>query len=187
MKLKLIKVRLSFPDLAKPKQIGDSEPKYGASFLLDKKTDAAQIDALRAACLAVAKEKWPAKIPSGVKYCVHDGAEKSYAGYGPGIIYLSASNALPVPCVNEAVQPMDPRKLYAGCAVNVSLRLWAQDNAFGKRVNAQLNAVQFAGDGEAFGDKPVDPMEEFSPIGEPSQADPSGDVDTGLESSEVPF
>jgi len=53
-------------------------------------------------------------------------------------------------------------KPYAGCYVNMSIRLWAQDNQFGKRVNAQLRAVQFVKDGEAFGDKPVDPQKELS-------------------------
>lgn len=67
MKIQLKKVRLSFPNLAKPKSIAGSEPKYGASFLLDKAADAAQIDMLRKACMDVAKEKWPAKIPAGVK------------------------------------------------------------------------------------------------------------------------
>ncbi len=41
--------------------------------------------------------------------------------------------------------------IYSGCYVNIQLAFWVQDNNYGKRVNADLLAVQFAGDGEAFG------------------------------------
>ena len=174
MKVKLQKVHLSFPALFKPKSVNESEPKYGASFLLSKKDDAAQIDGLRAACLATAKEQWPTKIPTGVKYCVHDGAEKDYDGYGPAVIYISASSTIRPVVVDENVAPVteEDRKIYAGCLVNVVLRLWAQDNQFGKRINAQLQAVQFAAAGEAFGEKPIDPNEEFT-AAQPPTADPN--------------
>jgi hypothetical protein len=174
MKVKLEKVRLSFPALFKPKSVNDSEPKYGASFLLSKKDDAAQIDGLRAACLATAKEQWPAKIPPGVKYCVHDGAEKDYDGYGPAVMYISTSATLRPVVVDEYRTPVteEDRKVYAGCLVNVVVRLWAQDNQFGKRINAQLQAVQFAAAGEAFGEKPIDPNEEFSSAA-PTDAEPA--------------
>jgi hypothetical protein len=39
---------------------------------------------------------------------------------------------------------------YAGCFVNASVELWAQDNNFGKRINASLRGVQFFKDGDAF-------------------------------------
>jgi hypothetical protein len=144
---------------------------------------------LRKACMAVAKEKWPTKIPAGVKYCVHDGAEKDYVGYGPGVIYISASNALPVPVVDEMVHPMDPRKAYAGGFVNAVIRLWAQDNDFGKRINAQLQTIQWAGDGEAFGEKPVNPEEEFQPLKREAdtQDGPVAGADTALAQDDVPF
>lgn len=164
MKVKLQNVRLSFPDLYKPKSVNGSEPKYGASFLLNKKDDAAQIDMLKKACQMVAQEAWPTKIPPGVKYCLHDGAEKDYDGYGPDVMFISTSATIQPPIVDENLNPLTAGsgKPYAGCAVNVVLRLWAMDNQFGKRINAQLQAVQFAADGEAFGDKPVDPRAEFT-------------------------
>ena len=34
--------------------------------------------------------------------------------------------------------------------MNASIELWAQDNSFGKRVNASLRGVQFLKDGDAF-------------------------------------
>ena len=32
------------------------------------------------------------------------------------------------------------------------MTLWAQNNGYGKRINAQLDGVQFVRDGEAFGE-----------------------------------
>ena len=41
--------------------------------------------------------------------------------------------------------------LYSGCYVNIQINIWAQNNVHGKRVNCELLAVQFAGDGDSFG------------------------------------
>ena len=46
----------------------------------------------------------------------------------------------------------DDNVVYAGCYVNAIITLWAQNNSYGKRVNAQLDGVQFVRDGEPFGD-----------------------------------
>lgn len=41
---------------------------------------------------------------------------------------------------------------YSGCFINCKVRFWAQDDEeYGKRINASIEAVQFARDGEAFG------------------------------------
>ena len=54
---------------------------------------------------------------------------------------------------------------YGGCYVNATVRLWAQDGVknpkWGKRVNAQLRAVQFWAEGEPFGESSVDAADEF--------------------------
>jgi len=42
--------------------------------------------------------------------------------------------------------------IYAGCYVNAIISLWAQNNGYGKRINAQLDGVQFVKDGEPFAD-----------------------------------
>jgi hypothetical protein len=41
-------------------------------------------------------------------------------------------------------------KPYAGCYVNCALNIWAQDNQYGRRINAELVSVQFLRDGDAF-------------------------------------
>ena len=54
--------------------------------------------------------------------------------------------------------------VYAGCFVNGIISLWAQDNQFGKRINAQLDGVQFVRDGDAFSDNTVS-VEAFDAFG----------------------
>lgn len=197
MKVTLNRVRLSFPALFKAKKVNEKDqgdPKFNAVFLLDKTKDAAQIDALRQAVVAVAKEKWPgAKLPAGIKYCVRDGAEKEdMPGYGKGVNFVSASNQHRPSVVDRDLTPIveDDNKIYAGCYVNAVIRLWAQDNSFGKRINAQLNGVQFVGDGEAFGEKPFNAQEEFQPLDGPAEPNSGGDeeANTGDEGdSQIPF
>lgn len=41
--------------------------------------------------------------------------------------------------------------LYSGAYVNVIFEIYAQDNKFGKRVNAQLKGIMFSKKGEALG------------------------------------
>lgn len=51
---------------------------------------------------------------------------------------------------------LDPEKdagvIYGGCYVTILIRPWWQDNKYGKRINANLLAVQFLRDGEPFGE-----------------------------------
>lgn len=170
MNLKLQNVRLSFPALFIPKSFDDTqEPKYSAVFLLDEDKNSDDIANIRAAIDVVLLEKYtsPKNIPKGVKKCLRNGEEKPDTdGYGPGIVFLSANSAKRVPVVDRDLTPLtdDSGKPYAGCYVNASIRLWVQDNKWGKRVNAQLRAVQFVQDGEAFGEKPVDVEEVFDAV-----------------------
>lgn len=171
MNVTLNTVRLSYPNLFKATAFQkDQEPKFSAAFLLNKKTDAKQIATFQAAMKSVAEEKWGVgKVPKGVKLCLRDGKEKEDTdGYGPDIMFFSAASAKRIPVVGRDLTPLTEQdgKPYAGCYVNVVVRLWAQDNDFGKRVNAQLRTVQFVKDGEAFGDKPADPTKEFAALPE---------------------
>lgn len=194
MQLKLKSVRLSYPALFEPKAGPEGgDPKYSASLLMDKDNNTPEIATMRGAILAVAKAQWGEDkvkwndtgtglkllLSTGkvalVKVCLRDGEEKGgTAGY-ENVMFFSASSKLPVPMVdkNPAIAlTAATGKPYAGCYVNASVRLWAQDNNFGKRVNAQLQAIQFAGDGESFGDGPVNPETVFE--NEEGAAAPAG-------------
>lgn len=167
MQVKLLNVRLSFPDLFKPKSVNGSEPKYGAAFLLDKKQDGAQIDKIRAAMKSVATEKFGANLPKGLKTCLHEGSEKEYDGYSAENMYISTSTAARPTVIDQDMTPLtaEDNKPYAGCFVNAVIRLWAQDNQYGKRINAQIQGVQFVNDGDAFGADPFKAEDHFAPVG----------------------
>lgn len=164
--------RASFVTVFKPKaQAEGSEPKYSIALLLNKEKDAAQIEGLKEAILLVAKAKWKDKIPKfvvfgGDRCCLKEASTKEYDGYDEEHVFVSASSSRKIPVVGRDRMPLaeEDGKLYSGCYVNASIRLWAQDNKYGKRVNAQLRAVQFVRDGEAFGAGAVDPDKEFESL-----------------------
>lgn len=158
MKVKLNNVRLAFPQLFEAKTVnGEGEPAFSASLLIDPADP--QIKALNAAIDAVAKEKWAAKAEAILKTmratdktCLHDGDLKDqYAGF-EGMLYVSARSKTRPLVIDADKTPLTAKdgKPYAGCYVNASIELWAQDNNYGKRVNASLRGIQFLRDGDAF-------------------------------------
>ena len=171
MKVILKDVRLSFPDLFVAKSVMGSEPKFGAAFLLEPGSENEK--AVKAAVVEVAKEKWGAKaeatlkqLTSGDKICLHNGDTKEYEGYA-GMLYLNANNAAkPIVLDKDAKTHLDSTsgRPYAGCYVNASISLWAQDNQFGKRINASLGGVQFVRDGDAFAGGGVATEEDFADL-----------------------
>lgn len=190
-KLKLDNVRLSFPDIFEPKSIKGSDPKYSAHFILDKKDRKDLIDVIRGAIWGAAKEKWgdeAKKIVQGKKFekCLHDGEEKEdMAGYGAEVMYISASSNKRPLVIDRDRTPLtkDDRRPYGGSYVNAIVRLWVQDNEFGKRVNAELLGVQFFKDGEPFGAAPVSP-DEFDDLDAGGNGDKAG---KGGDDEEIPL
>ena len=56
--------------------------------------------------------------------------------------------------------------------MNAILDIWAQDNQYGKKVNAQLQGVQFFKDGDAFaGGGKAAAASDFTPIAEGADAE----------------
>lgn len=167
-KVRLKNVRLSFPQLFTPKSVNGSEPKYSASFLMDKATDRKQLDAIEKAIEECKKAKWGANLPKGIKSCLHEGSSKEFDGYDETNMFVSTSSSRRPVVVDRDLQPLTSadNKPYAGSFVNATIRLWAQDNQFGKRINAEVLAVQFAKDGEAFGggSTPVVAENEFTTL-----------------------
>jgi hypothetical protein len=173
MKLMLSNVRLAFPQLFTAQRVnGEGEPAFSASLLLAPTHPAVAV--LEKAFEEVAKEKWGAKAAAVLKamkatdkVCLHDGDTKSnYDGF-PGNMFVSArSKVRPTVIDRDRTQlSQEDGKPYSGCYVNASIELWAQDNKFGKRINAQLRGVQFFADGDAFagGSTPAE-AEEFGDL-----------------------
>lgn len=158
MKVKLNNVRIAFPQLFEAKTVnGEGKPAHSATFLLEPGD--AQVKALNEAIDTVAKEKWAAKAAAVLKQmratdkvCLHDGdLKETYDGFA-GMLYVSARSAARPLVIDADKSPLTEKdgKPYAGCYVNASIELWAQDNNYGKRINASLRGVQFLRDGDAF-------------------------------------
>ena len=178
----LTKVRLAFPALNEPEQFnGEGKPRFSATLLLDK--DSPNHKACQAALLAAAEAKWPGKgaaavksLTAGLKVALADGDLKSqYDGFD-GMMFVSAhAQAANPPRLLDGQKRELPRNtpmIYAGCYVNASVEFWAQDNQWGKRINAQLRGIQFHSDGDSFGAGSAASPDEFDTVeGAPASDD----------------
>lgn len=156
--IKLTNVRLSYPQLFTPKAMEGGEPKYSASFILDDVIHAAEIAAIKKRIAELVKDNKLGTLPVA-KICLRPGTEKpDVDGYGEGCHFLTSSNSKKPRVVDRDRTDMSPgdARLFAGCYVNAVCNLWAQNNKFGKRVNASTEAVQYSKPGEPFGAPPVD-------------------------------
>lgn len=170
-------VRLAFPSLFEPKPFGtdpNSAPRYSATFVLPP--DHPQLEEIKAKIEKVAFDKWGKDAAGAMKnirakdrVCLHDGDTKSqYEGFA-GNLYISAASAgdkAPPTVVNTDRSPLTARSPvpYAGCYVNASIDIYAQDNNFGKGINASLRGVQFLRDGDAFGGSAPARADEFEEV-----------------------
>ena len=158
MKIKLSNVRAAFLKIWNAEFVnGGDVATFGCSFLLDPADP--QVKMIKDAMASVAKEKWGAKAPAilkemeaGGKLALKSGDSKaSYDGF-EGMMFISATSKTRPLALNRDKSPLTEADgvLYSGAYVNCSLELWAQDNSWGKRINAQLGGVQFFKDGDAF-------------------------------------
>lgn len=154
--IKLLNVRASYPHLDKPYKGDDSDGKaaYSISGLLPKEThrDAAKLvsEAIADFCT---REKF--KVARD-RRCIKDGA-----GSGKDEqenTWVVSARETKAPTVRDRTgKKIDDKDaineaIYAGCRVDIIIRLWKQDNKWGKRVNANLISVAFRGDDEPFGE-----------------------------------
>lgn len=174
MKVHLKDVRLTFPQLFDAKQVnGQGEPKFSAAFLIPRNHP--QLAEIQKAITEAATAKWGTKAPEVLKQLkaadrlpVHDGDGKSdYEGYA-GNLFVNASNKIRPLVIDGSRAPLTASdgKPYSGCYVNAIVELWAQDNQFGKRVNASLLGVQFVRDGERLAGGTVAAADDFEAIPE---------------------
>lgn len=165
--LKLKNVPIAFPALAEMQSIGDGEPAYGAKFVIEPGSENGKL--LDAAMLEAAKQKWEKDGEKIFNMLVDDGkvcyVKKPYMNKKKGEPYEGFEGQHSLSTRNSKVQPtvLDrfgkavtdkkdiERLIYSGCATHISIEIWAQDNSFGRRINAGLRGVMFAGDGKRFG------------------------------------
>lgn len=173
-------VVLAFPALAEPQSLGEGEPAYGAKFPIVPNSE--QQKAIEEAILAEAKEAWKDKAKSVLELLAEDGklcftkkvykskkTGEPYTGF-EGKHFLSTRNAKTQPTVfNQYGEELSgkgdiERQAFSGALVNASIEIWAQDNQYGKRINATLRGVQFVRDGDAFGGGRPASADEFDEI-----------------------
>ena len=183
MKIKLIDVRLAFPALFEAKTVnGEGDPRFSAVAIIDPKSE--NVKLIREAITAVAKEKWGAKADTILKelstkdricYAARAKTNASgdvYDGF-EDMHYLNASNKVRPLVLDRNATPLTATdgKPYAGCYVIMSVELRAQDNNYGKRINATLRGVQFVRAGDAFAG------------GTPASADEFDDLEAGTQTA----
>lgn len=167
-------VRLAFPDLWKPGEPmpgSTSGPKFGATGIFAPNSEAAKvaIAEFNRVCQEKFGPNWQAiagEIEKSKK-CIRKGdsnldkAGEVRNGFA-GMLYIVAKNKAKPAVVdgkkmNGQWVHLDESsgKPYGGCKVNLKVEIYAMAKpGMGKSVNASLLAVQFVGDGEAFGAAP---------------------------------
>lgn len=152
--LKLADVRTSYLYCFSPYK--DEEGKDGSycSHLLFPDTHP-QFAEIQAAIMSVGeqfwKDKWLTEVLPELKgkdrLCLHRG-EVSKPGQAPykGMLFLSANNKNRPGTFDGNANPITEKEglLYSGCRVNAIVSIWAQQHPkFGRRINCELNGLQF--------------------------------------------
>lgn len=175
MRITIENCRLSYPHIFKPKayETGGSE-KYSANGLLE--LDDPQVDKVKEILSQFARDNFDAKDLRKVEFCFNEIELEDEEGEIIGkVMRINASDSQRPHALHRNLKPLNESDgvLYPGCYVNLSISLWAQNNKYGKRVNANLLGVQFVGDGESLGGRtPVNPNDLFSAIGNDGGEEP---------------
>lgn len=170
--------RLAFPRISTPETFqGTGEPRFSAAILVEK--GSAGEEKINKAALAAAEAKWPGKGAAAIKslssqnrICFYDGDTRDEVDGFAGHIVLNANTPHTQPPAlvitrngrNERLERESQSVIYGGCYVNMIVDLWAQDNQYGRRINAQLAGIQFVKDGDSFGGGRPASEEEFEVV-----------------------
>jgi len=172
LKLRLDNVRTSFCKIFEAEAVkkGD-KPAYSCHFIFEEKDP--QVKTVRQALRKIAHAKWGKEAGDRVlkqmmrndRVCLHngndklDGDEKIMEGYADRY-YISSRSYVRPTAIHRDRSPLTEEDgiIFSGCYVNCYISLWAQTGQYGKRINAQLQGVQFVKTGESFGGgKAADP------------------------------
>ena len=183
-------VRLSFPHLTEPqvsKKNPNAIPKFAADFIMPADHPGYQQFMARYGELALTE--WKEHAQQVMTMIQADRKLRNYGtgeekintdtfqvldGYA-GHLWIMANNknrpqmiktdGVEVASTNTMEAVNVARTMYGGCYVNVAIKPWIQDNEYGRGIRCDLIAVQFAGDGEAFGEGAPDASGMFGAVG----------------------
>lgn len=155
--LLITNTRLSYAYIFKPYE-GDDGSKSFCSHLIIP-TNHPQLGALQNLMRKVAVDTWKEKaeevlqqLKAQDRLCIHRGdISKPGQDAYKGLLYISSSSKIKprilatVGGINQEIGEDHELAPYSGCKANAIIGVWAQNNKFGKRINAQLMGVQFVG------------------------------------------
>lgn len=177
-KFLIANARASFLEIVTPKAFQEGQTKkFQATALLDP-SDAAHAIIIAdikkmAADLCARGGVKPEELDSRCFGMADKHPKKSkYDGY-KGMFYVALANESRPGIANRRGTPVvdgEPQFPYSGCYANFKATMWLQDNKWGKRINGNLIAIQFAKDGTAFGRGPVNVEDEFEALPEEAGA-----------------
>ena len=165
--------RLSYADIFKPRAFekGKEEAaRYKTLVLIPKTTEQGKKDfaALQKASAIAKKDKWADKIPvlTPDKLFVKDGDTLGKEETKGMWVVAASDDTAPVVLDRDGKTELSEAdgKIYSGCYARVLINVRCQDNKYGKRVNANLRALQFVAHGEAFGKGRVDAKAAFGSL-----------------------
>ncbi len=172
--MKFSNVRLSYAKLFNPKAFeeGGAE-RFEATFLFDPSNPDhnAKIKEIKQTARALMTEAFgedfdPRELRNRVCFGEGNKKDKVPDGY-KDMVFLNSANTTRPAVANRRGEPVaegDENAPYSGCFVNATVTFWAQNNKYGKRINANLRGVQFVRDGEAFGRAPISAEDEFEAL-----------------------
>ena len=200
-------VRFSYLYAFKPYEGDDGKKSYGAHGIFDESQPFEPLpharpsflkpgekitlkEALQRAIRQVAADKWGEKakdilqqLAGQDRLCLHRG-DVSKAGQAPyvGKLYVSANGSTRPNTFDSKGQQVNeanaPEAVYSGCIGHMVVQVWAQDNKFGKRINASPMGFKFVRHEERLsGGGRVASADEFG--GTPTDADGEAPETTG--------
>jgi len=180
--IKIMDVRLSYPHIFTPFQTEEDaakgkKPKFSGKFIMPESTHGKEIEQLQRHLVQLQKDWFKVRLP-GTNLFLKKGEDLAKPEY-EGAYVVSASESIAPQVVGKKREPLKESDdlVYGGCIVHVLIRPWKQDNKYGKKINANLIGVQYAGPGERFGQARPDINEHFDAEG----GDDSGFDEDGFD------
>jgi hypothetical protein len=160
MMIKIKNARLSFPALFRKAVFQGAETKFEATFLIPKNDPV--VKEIKAEIKRLLETELKGAKLADDKICLKDGDAFEYDGYAGHYSIKASTDKRPL-VIDRDKTPLnaEDNKPYGGCYVNANIELWAQNNGYGKRINAKLLGVQFAKDGEPFASGAVASVDDF--------------------------
>jgi len=136
--------------------------RYSGKFLLDKKTHRDEIKELQDYLTKKQTEWFKGKIGTANLF-MRNGADSGKEEQEDAWVVSASESRRRPQVMNKDKSPITAEDdiVYSGCFVHVLIRPWKQENKHGKKINANLIGVQFARDGERFGEESIDAGSHF--------------------------